>query len=367
MDSKTRAERRREFDATRAETWPDKYSKRFRPEVDIRFRALDVSEQIIEAERAIVVTVATESVARDRGILRVRGIDTKAYRQNPAMLWSHDAWSPWVGRSMWEKAVKDESGGYVLRAKLEFYDTQIGEELWQLYSTKRMRGFSIGFDLSESREPTERELDKNPGWREAGLEWIGERSELLEISAASVPSDRDAVMRAVDGGEVRHPVLLDHFERMITAQQDAAREASEMESDSEIVVVRDGWVVDEGAAFAAFAPEDEFEPGTLQSFRRSDGNMFVVGRRKSGRCDIHGIEFARGAEPVSVVETARRFGIEDEKIHLTPGQREAMLAIDSADNADTETHMDETTETVSLRAEVATMTRDAIAGALGRV
>ena len=119
-------------------------------------------------------------------MVSVKGWRLDAYRRNPVFLWAHDYAQPAIGRAV--DVWTDESG---LLATMEFAPTEFAQEIAGLYRGGYQRGVSVGF------RPLRYEMrrDDHTG-RVLGINFM--EQELLEISAAPVPANQNALRKALD-------------------------------------------------------------------------------------------------------------------------------------------------------------------------
>jgi phage head maturation protease len=166
------------------------------PDANRKF-VFDAKIDVEAGERAVVAVISTPALDRDREVLLPNGVDLKAYRKNPVVLWAHDYKQPPIGKALWIKKTKED-----VRAKVQFADTDMGNEVFQLFQDSILKAFSVGFDpwSAESRDPAEADLKANPEW--AGVDRIYTKWELLEFSAVPVPANPEALAVAVSKGAV---------------------------------------------------------------------------------------------------------------------------------------------------------------------
>ena len=137
--------------------------------------------------RTIRFVGATESVARDGGILKMDGWQLDGYRSNPVFLWAHDQKQPPIGR-----AVRVGRGSEGLEFDIEFAPPDVypfADLVGRLYEAGFMRAVSVGFRVLEERPPTSAE-------RSQGAQWVSDSHELLELSAVPVGADASALKAA---------------------------------------------------------------------------------------------------------------------------------------------------------------------------
>lgn len=103
------------------------------------------------------------------------GIDLERFKKNPVMLWGHDR-DKVIGR--WTN-LRIENGSLLADADFDTDDT-VGKEVARKVGKGYLKGCSVGIYIKEMMEKD-------------GIT-IAAKSELLEASVVSVPSDSDAVM-----------------------------------------------------------------------------------------------------------------------------------------------------------------------------
>ena len=131
--------------------------------------------------RPIMMVASLETEDRAGDLIRASGWDLRAYESNPIVLWAHEYSRPAIGRSL-----RTRIEGDALVAEVEFAPTPFAQEVRALYLAGFMRGVSVGFRALETEPRTA------SNGRPATL---FKRQELLEISAAPVPLNPDALAR----------------------------------------------------------------------------------------------------------------------------------------------------------------------------
>ncbi len=139
-------------------------------------------------KRIISAVVSSEIIDRDGDIITAAAMKAAMaeYMKNPVILAGHqhrltDGKSPVVGR-----VINWRQEGKKTICDVEFVDTELGLEYWQLYSGKFQRGFSIGFKIISYEE---KYID---GKRVNVITEIM----LYEISAVGVPANQDALSKS---------------------------------------------------------------------------------------------------------------------------------------------------------------------------
>ncbi|MFA7287294.1 MAG: AAA family ATPase [Melioribacteraceae bacterium] len=151
----------------------------------------------LDSERSIICYASTNSVDRHGDMILPTAWSEKGmknYRKNPVILLNHDYHNTLpVGKSLWQKT--DDKG---LKFKIQFADTDLGRELYYLYSGGYMSSFSVGFRPVKTydNEDTKKYKDEDGNIPHT----VYEECELLELSAVNLPANADANMiRTVKG------------------------------------------------------------------------------------------------------------------------------------------------------------------------
>lgn len=166
-------------------------------------------KEINEDEATITAVASTETVDRDREVIRIDAWKLENFQKNPVLIWAHNYGLPPIGRVLWVK--KD---GKALKFKAQFHrKTQLSNEIWELYKAGHLHAFSVGFIPRKWKDLEEGENTE--------VRRIFEEVELLEISAVPVPANPDALVEAINTGEVtiRSKSLL----KMLNAEIDIKR------------------------------------------------------------------------------------------------------------------------------------------------
>lgn len=166
--------------------------------IHLKFTSLDSfsAATVKKGERQFIAKITTNKIDRDKEIVESRGISITNYQKNPIILFSHDARSLPIGRTIWLKRFSDQDGTEGLVAKGQIATgTTLGDEVWELLKQGILATTSIGFGVKESRVPSAAEIKLNPDLK--GVERIISRSELFEFSIVAIPSNIDASIFAV--------------------------------------------------------------------------------------------------------------------------------------------------------------------------
>lgn len=204
--------------------------------MNIMHRLLDTSTSVLGPYRVEAIA-GTNTKARDGHVVDLRGMDIAAFEQNGTILWNHDPCEP-VGVPV--SCRKDAAG--TLRVVIDFAPAGASEkadEIRNLVKAGIVRNLSIGFHPLEM-EPLE------PRQPRGGL--LIKRSELLEVSFVSIPSDPNAIVTARRHPGARAGKALSGANA--GALREAHRLAEQCRSTIEIVL--------DGAGEVAEPDDDEF-------------------------------------------------------------------------------------------------------------
>lgn len=141
-----------------------------------------------DKERIITAIGSKQIIDRDRDVVDVKGIDTKQYKANPVVLWSHGYSDLPIGKGVGKKVWVD---GDELKFKIQFAPEEISPKagfIYNLYKEGYLHSFSISFLPDYKEIDYIEETTKMPAHR------LIKKSELLEISAVNVPANSAAVM-----------------------------------------------------------------------------------------------------------------------------------------------------------------------------
>lgn len=148
-----------------------------------------------EEQRKISYVVSDETPDRVGDIIQVRGWDLSNYKNNPVILWAHEAKDvPPIGRG---HNVRRRYGPDRLTADVEFAPKEAHEfadTIYQLAKRGFIRATSVGFMPKEAAQ-----LDKEQR-SQLGLGPYGQlftESELMEISIVAVPANPSALEEGV--------------------------------------------------------------------------------------------------------------------------------------------------------------------------
>ena len=154
--------------------------------LNVTIKASDKDE-----DRTITAIGSTNDVDRDNDIIDIKGMNLKNFKSNSVFLWSHNSSLPPIGKA--ESVSKTKDG---LKFKLKFAEPDINPQadtIFKLYKGGYLNAFSVGFA---------------PDWEAASYNekrggFDFPKSELLEISAVSVPANQNAlIQRSIEEGAI---------------------------------------------------------------------------------------------------------------------------------------------------------------------
>lgn len=165
---------------------------------------------IDEAERTLTAYISTDARDRMNESLDPSGVDMTNYRKNPVVLWAHDYSKPPIGKAMW---VKRDGNGII--SKVKFANTEMGNEIFQLYKDGFLKAFSVGFIPKETEDG---DGEKKP--RRTYKKW-----EMLEYSAVPVPANPEALTLAIQKGLKIDPAIKESIEKSFEQASDEWEES----------------------------------------------------------------------------------------------------------------------------------------------
>lgn len=156
---------------------------------DKHFTSAEVdAKSFNDDERSFTAWASRPTIDRDNEVIEANAWDLVNYNKNPVILWVHDYYKPPVGRALWTKVEKEG-----LLFKPAFADTDMGNELYQLYKQGVLHAFSVGFSMKEWIDADD--ADK-PSRTYTDVE-------LLEISCVPVPACPDALVAHYESGNIK--------------------------------------------------------------------------------------------------------------------------------------------------------------------
>ena len=153
--------------------------------------------EVLPGKREIVATISTDTIDRDREVLKASGMRKKNYAGLP-ILWGHDGSKFPVGTMLWAKPSSDKRS---IVAKYKLHDrTEEARVAFDLMQLGVLKFHSVGFDFERSTygPPTSKELPHYPHWQ--GARAVVRDWELLETSIVNIPANPEALAVAVSKG-----------------------------------------------------------------------------------------------------------------------------------------------------------------------
>lgn len=171
----------------------------------VLFKDVETCVKEVNADRReVTIAYSAESIDRDGDIIRQKGIDLKAYRKNPIVLFAHGArWGPAEGqlpiaRSMKlfrsDDGLKSFSVDRFVAADIHL----LGDTVFRMLASSPafLNAASIGFLPLKVEERELEDDEKERFWRAADFKKV----EKLEHSIVPVPANSDALRGAKSAG-----------------------------------------------------------------------------------------------------------------------------------------------------------------------
>ena len=184
-----------------SQLWRDRNKKELDNMDDKLYKLINLEiKESDDKERIITAIGSKQIIDRDGDIVDIKGIDTKKYKANPVVLWSHAYFDLPIGKGVGKKVWIDDDE---LKFKIQFAPEEISPKagfVYNLYKEGYLKSFSIGFIPDYKEIEYVEETKKMPAHR------LIKKSELLEISCVNVPANSAAVMamanKAWDDGTI---------------------------------------------------------------------------------------------------------------------------------------------------------------------
>ena len=144
-------------------------------------------------DRTFTAVINTDTLDRDDEVVLPEGMNSSEFDKSPTVFWNHDYSKP-IARCM-----KLRRGMTEWMADAKLADKPAGhmgdwfpDEVYSLIKQGIVNGTSIGFIPTETRQPTQKDLDRwGPKTRRVISKW-----KLLEFSVTPLPSNHDALITA---------------------------------------------------------------------------------------------------------------------------------------------------------------------------
>ena len=182
------------------------------------------------ADDAVVIegVASTEHVDRHGDVVVQEGISLENFQKNPVLLLGHNSSKPPIGRveKLWHGEHEGKKATF-FRARFT-RATAEGREVAQLFKEGIMSAISIGFRATDGEEKD-------------GV-FLFTKSELLEISAVSVPANQEALAAATEKGlcsaEVQRALITEPSEKTLDAPAEDAPEGKNLLEPSSDTTLR---------------------------------------------------------------------------------------------------------------------------------
>jgi len=168
---------------------------------DLAYKTYDAKlEEVGKDERAVIAIISTSTVDREGEVLVPAGAKLQTFRKNPIVLWAHKYDEPPIAKAAPPGWIRYDKALNAIKAKIIFAETELAENLFQLYRGGFLRAFSVGYDryTATIEAPGEKDVEKQPDW--AGARAIVKSWELLEFSACPIGMNPEALAVAVSKG-----------------------------------------------------------------------------------------------------------------------------------------------------------------------
>ena len=201
------------MDATTARLETDMADKKTpAPEIEHKSLAALMMKKGVDVDKRTVTAVANRPTAdRDGEVIDDKAWDLKNFRDNPVLMLSHDYFGLPVGKVQ-TIAVDKKTNDLIFTA--EFAPNAMGDELLNMYDKDFIRAFSVGFIPKKSVTGDEIDRAKFP---DATIRRVFTKVELLEISCVAIPAHPEALVNALDSGEIKTKTVRDAFTEALDA------------------------------------------------------------------------------------------------------------------------------------------------------
>jgi hypothetical protein len=167
--------------------------------------------ELLQGERSDVSWISTETADRDREVMRAKGLNLSCFKGNPIVTLAHNYELPPVGRSLWQKAVKD-GDRHGIKAKTAYparpadwpaEQPWMPDQAFALVQAGLMQGKSIGFLPLKHHVPTAAEVAQSPVLKDVTRvidEWL-----LLEYACTWMPVNPEALVDSISKARLELP------------------------------------------------------------------------------------------------------------------------------------------------------------------
>jgi len=149
-----------------------------------------------EAARTQRFVFSDDTVDLAGDVIDPKGWQTDDFKRNPVALFSHDSWSPPIGRASNVGVVGNKLMGDIEFASADVYD--FADTIYRLVKAKFLKAVSVGFKPLEWNFVNDKD-------RPYGIDF--KRQMLLEISVCCVPCNPNALSEARSAGIDTEPLI----------------------------------------------------------------------------------------------------------------------------------------------------------------
>jgi hypothetical protein len=174
--------------------------------------------EIMPGERSDVSWISTESPDRLKEVVLSRGMNNSQFQANPLVTLQHAYFLPPVGRSLWQKKVKDGAMTGI-KAKTIYppcpegwSDPWPADKAFALIQSGLMQGKSIGCLPTRVHVPDLKEYRKY-NWPDSSVNLVIDEWILLEYACCLLPVNQESLVEQVAKGEL-DPLPDDFLEAM---------------------------------------------------------------------------------------------------------------------------------------------------------
>lgn len=153
-------------------------------------------------DRTVEFIVSDESIDRHNSIIKLDAWNLEGFNKNPILGWDHDVYGGWRSADpdniLGRIEVSKEDGVMIGRATFEDADTnKKADKIFKKIKSGTLNAVSVGFMDKESHvgDPDEKEGEVR------GVTYY-DSVELVEVSVVPIPSNKNAVKKAVENGDI---------------------------------------------------------------------------------------------------------------------------------------------------------------------
>jgi len=144
-------------------------------------------------DRTLEAIASTNTVDREGDLILPSAFELAAFLKNPVILANHTYYTSNGAPTVIGKVLNIQATDNALEFTMQFAQTDLAEEYFQLYKDGFMNAFSVGFIPKKYTYPEDNNSQKD-------VRRIFTEVELLEISCVAIPANREALAKAVKAG-----------------------------------------------------------------------------------------------------------------------------------------------------------------------